>query len=98
MKERALRSTPSPYPGALAWSPENLLAVGQERSVIIVVRGISCAPLLTFSSFPSRCLLFFRSMGAPLFLLGGGFTSCAEERARRAAFAPSPSRVRRRHI
>ena len=28
--ERVLRETPSPYPGAVAWSHENLIAVGQE--------------------------------------------------------------------
>ena len=48
--ERVLRETPSPYPGAVAWSHENLIAVGQERSVCILVRPPS---LLHF------CLLGF---------------------------------------
>ena len=39
MIEHALRKEPSQYPGgAVAWSQENLLAVGQENSVLIVVR------------------------------------------------------------
>ena len=36
--ERALRDTPSRYPGSVAWSSDNLLAVGQERSVVVLVR------------------------------------------------------------
>ena len=49
--ERVLRETPSRYPGALAWSQENLLAVGQEHSVLILVRNTRCSSL----GFP-RCL------------------------------------------
>jgi hypothetical protein len=45
--ERALRETPSPYPGTVAWSHDNLIAVGQERSVCILVRPPS-----------TRCCIF----------------------------------------
>ena len=34
--ERPLRQKPSPYPGAVAWSRDNILAVGQERSVALL--------------------------------------------------------------
>ena len=34
--ERSLRETPSRHPGALAWSADNLLAVGVERGVCVV--------------------------------------------------------------
>ena len=53
--ERVLRETPSPYPGAVAWSHENLIAVGQERSVCILVRPPSLLHfcLLGFSDPPS---------------------------------------------
>ena len=53
--ERVLRETPSPYPGAVAWSHENLIAVGQERSVCILVRPPSLLHfcLLRFSDPPS---------------------------------------------
>ena len=53
--ERVLRETPSPYPGAVAWSHENLIAVGQERSVCILVRPTSLLHfcLLGFSDPPS---------------------------------------------
>ena len=53
--ERVLRETPSPYPGAVAWSHENLIAVGQERSVCILVRPTSSLHfcLLGFSDPPS---------------------------------------------
>ena len=54
--ERVLRETPSPYPGAVAWSHENLIAVGQERSVCILVRPplvVAFLPPLRFSDPPS---------------------------------------------
>ena len=59
--ERVLRETPSPYPGAVAWSHENLIAVGQERSVCILVRPTSLLHfcLLGFSDPPSKSPSYF---------------------------------------
>ena len=38
-RKRALREAPNQYPaGAVAWSNENFIAVGQERSVCVLVR------------------------------------------------------------
>ena len=53
-RERALREVPSQYAGgAVAWSNENFIAVGQERSACVVVRP-SLVPLENSNLVPQE--------------------------------------------